>query len=99
MPFYLVNIKNDANGNLIEEKVNEAGNEEKITYFYSDKNEVLGFTLKKITTITDSATSITTTTEEDYPFYYIKDMQGNIRQIVDKNGKLVVLCVHKQRLG
>ncbi|MBO5223936.1 MAG: hypothetical protein J6C23_05435 [Clostridia bacterium] len=80
----------DANGNLIEEKINDAGNEEKITYFYSDKNEVLGFTLKKITTTTDSTTNVTTTTEEDYPFYYIKDMQGNINYIVDKNSNLVV---------
>ena len=41
------NFVYDANGNLIEEKINDSGNEEKITYFYSDKNEVMGFVMKK----------------------------------------------------
>ena len=84
------NFTYDINGNLIEEKINDSGKEEKITYFYSDKNEVLGFTLKKITTTTDSVTNVTTTIEEDCPFYYIKDLQGNVCNIVDKDSNLVV---------
>ena len=73
----------DEGGKLLQERKPIKGRTCIITYLY-EGDEVVGFTVPTI--------RIPTTYEvtKQMPFYYIKDVLGNITEIVDSNGAVVV---------
>ena len=75
----------DEGGKLLQERKPIKGRTCIITYLY-EGDEVVGFTVPIITTSTLTLYEVT----KQMPFYYIKDVLGNITEIVDSNGAVVV---------
>ena len=74
----------DEKGNLLREERTKNGVKYKVNYIYAG-GEAIGFTLR-------GQRQIDREDEKDYdfPFYYVKDAQGNVRKIVDRMGNCVV---------
>ena len=74
----------DEKGNLLREERTKNGVNYKVNYIYAG-GEAIGFTLRGQWKIDlDGAKA------QDFPFYYVKDAQGNVRKIVDRMGNCVV---------
>ena len=74
----------DEKGNLLREERSKNGVNYKVNYIYAG-GEAIGFTLRGQWKIDlDGAKA------QDFPFYYVKDAQGNVRKIVDRMGNCVV---------
>ena len=74
----------DEKGNLLREERTKNGVTYKVNYIYAG-GEAIGFTLRGQWKIDlDGAKA------QDFPFYYVKDAQGNVRKIVDRMGNCVV---------
>ena len=74
----------DEKGNLLREERTKNGVNYKVNYIYAG-GEAIGFTLRGQWKI-----DLYRVKDQDFPFYYVKDAQGNIRKIVDRTGNCVV---------
>ncbi len=74
----------DEKGNLLREERTKNGVNYKVNYIYAG-GEAIGFTLRGQWKI-----DLYRVKDQDFPFYYVKDAQGNVRKIVDRTGNCVV---------
>ena len=74
----------DEKGNLLREERTKNGVKYKVNYIYAG-GEAIGFTLRGQWKI-----DLKGVVDQDFPFYYVKDAQGNVRKIVDRTGNCVV---------
>ena len=74
----------DEKGNLLREERTKNGVNYKVNYIYAG-GEAIGFTLRGQWKI-----DLDGAKDQDFPFYYVKDAQGNVRKIVDRMGNCVV---------
>ena len=74
----------DEKGNLLREERTKNGVNYKVNYIYAG-GEAIGFTLRGQRKI-----DLKGVVGHDFPFYYVKDAQGNVRKIVDRMGNCVV---------
>ena len=74
----------DEKGNLLREERTKNGVKYKVNYIYAG-GEAIGFTLRGQRKI-----DLKGVVGHDFPFYYVKDAQGNVRKIVDRMGNCVV---------
>ena len=74
----------DEKSNLLREERTKNGVNYKVNYIYAG-GEAIGFTLRGQWKIDPEEAKA-----QDFPFYYVKDAQGNVRKIVDRMGNCVV---------